>query len=486
MSEIKSQRFVEDIKQFNCPNCGHQLTLINKKTRYVGCNYCGTVSDPKSEVSKIIMKLNAPSKYPPFSFLELGMKAIINGLEYRIIGRTRWQTTHMEYWKENSYEGYGTEKWVYDEWLLMGERFDYFYIVEDAEGFYISKNIVPEYPSLPTNKPFLAQGIDPKPNQNQPLTELGSAKVVYFEGETTYQIKPGDTIHFASYKKNSFSYVIEWRTDEDNPNNQFEIKEIEFFEEKKVPISTLEKWFSHDPVASDNIFKLFKRYLWTKKILGWSAVICLILAIVDYQPYVLNVNAVIKRDLIKKAEKDTIISEQFIYDSVYVQEVSGEKTFPLTQDMLVENSEYSELKDPNLEFAVLSFDTTVNNRYQITFSNYKTELLRYPVSFQANKNYYFNFDSSKLQVIIADRDYYALDTVLFSGWRKWEKPLEGYAFLMPIFSPNSGSEINISLAIQKEIYSSFGMLISSFVLTCLWILYLPISEWVFRFKENKK
>jgi hypothetical protein len=154
--------------------------------------------------------------------------------------------------------------------------------------------------------------------------------------------------------------------------------------------------------------------------------------------------------------------------------------------MLVENSEYSELKDPNLEFAVLSFDTTVNNRYQITFSNYKTELLRYPVSFQANKNYYFNFDTSKLQVIIADRDYYALDTVLFSGWRKWEKPLEGYAFLMPIFSPNSGSEINISLAIQKEIYSSFGMLISSFVLTCLWILYLPISEWVFRFKENKK
>lgn len=482
MAEIQSQKFVEDIRQFNCPNCGNQLTIINKRTKYVGCNYCGAVSDPNSEVSRIILKLNSPSKYPPFSFLKLGLKAVIDGFEYKIIGRTRWQTTHMEYWKESSYEGYGTEKWVYDEWLLMGERFDYFYVVEDAEGFYVSKNIVPQHPSLPTNAPKLSMGIDPKPVQNQPLSEVGSAKVVFFEGETTYQIKPGDAIHYASYEKNKISYVIEWRTDEDNPQNQYEIKEIEFFEERKIPIQELKKWFARDEQTTQRIFLLFDRYLWTKKVLGWASAVCLILAIVDYQPDVLRVEKGIKRELISEKEEKTELLENLVFDSVYVQEVNGEKTYPLTEDLLDKNSEYSELKNPNLEFAILSKDTTVLNTYSIAYATYKVELLKYPIKIQANKNYYFGFNASRISILIVDKDHNIIDEVKEAGWKKWSSDVEGFVVLQPLRAFFN----NVELIIQRELYSSFGMLIASFVFASLWILYLPISEWVFSFKSEKR
>ncbi len=488
MAEIQSQKFVEDVKQFNCPNCGNQLKLINKKTKYVGCNYCGTVSDPNSEVSKIIMKLNSPSKYPPFSFLKLDLKAVINGFEYKIIGRTRWQTTHMEYWKEGYYEGYGTEKWVYDEWLLMGERYDYFYIVEDADGFYVSKNIIPKYPNLPTDSPELLMGIDPKPTQLQPLSEAGSAKVIYFEGETTYQIKPGDTIHYASYEKNKTSYVIEWRTNE-SAENQFEVNEIEFFEEKYLSIKNLKKWFAKDEEANQNIFLLFDRYVWTKRTLGWASVICLILAIIDYQPYVLNVEINQKRELINKKEEKKKIYETFTYDSVYVQEEIGEKTYPLTEDLLNKDVEYSELKDPNLDFAILSKDTTVLNQYLITYSTYKAELPKYPIKIKANSNYYFNFSPNLMQILITDKNDVVLDEINEYGWKRWNENIEGFIVSKPIYFNSSENDSDIfigHLTVQKELYSSFGMLIVSFVLASLWILYLPISEWVFQPKSEKK
>jgi len=482
MAEIQSQKFVEDINQFNCPNCGNQLTLINKKTRYVGCNYCGTVTDPKSEVSKIIMKLNSPSKYVPFSFLRLGMKAHIDGFEYRVIGRTRWQTTHMEYWKEGYYEGFGTEKWVYDEWLLMGERFDYFYIVEDAEGFYLSNNIIPANPSLPTQFPVLTIGIDTKPIKNQLLNEVGSAKVLFFEGETTYQIKPGDTIHYASYTKNNVSYVIEWRT---NDNDEYEISEIEFFEEKKLSIDTLKKWFSLEQEAQDNIFILFDRYTLTKKILGWTAIICLLLAIIDYQPYALNETINLKAELIEKKEEKTKLLETFTYDSVYVQEISGEKTYPLTEDMLNKSFDYSELIDPNLEFAILTKDTSVVSDYHLAYSTYKTQLIKYPVKIQANTNYYFSFDPNLLEINLLDKENVVLDTIQEIGWRKWSSPLDGFVLAKPKFPKNEDNLLTY-ISIQRELYSSFGLLIASFVFSCLWILHLPIAEWVFRLKNNKK
>ncbi len=485
MAEIQSQKFVQDIKQFNCPNCGNQLQLINKKTKYVGCNYCGTVSDPKSEVSKIIMKLNSPSKYPPFSFLSLGVKAKINGYEYRVIGRTRWQTTHMEYWKEGYYQGYGTEKWVYDEWLLMGERFDYFYIVEDAEGFYISKNIIPANPSIPTVSPVLAEGIDPHPTKPQPLNEVGSAKVLFFEGETTYQIKPGDMIHYASYNKNGTSYVIEWRTNNQS-KNQYEITEVEFFEEKKFTIKELKNWFQFDEEAKLNIFLLFDRYLWTKKILGWASVICLLLAFIDYQPTILRQEILPEKELLKTIEFEETVKENFTFDSVYVQEVNGENTYPLTEDMIDASLSYSELKDPNLMFAVLAIDTTVMKKYKINYSTYKSELPKYPIKFQPNTNYYFNFYDDQLSVIITDKEYNQLDEIKTYGWYKWADPIEGFVIAKPKFSSNSDSKSFGFLIIQKELYNSFGMLIASFVLVSLWILYLPISEWVFRFKPEKK
>jgi len=170
--------------------------------------------------------MGTPDKHEPFSFIRLGMMAEFAGKRYQVIARTRWRQRYKEYWREDGESGYSNEVWIYDEWLLIDEDRIYFYLVEDKEGYWVAREIIPEKPTL------LPRSLRMSFFHNQPeqrVQEYGGAEVIYFEGESNYHITKGDRIHFSSFLHNGVSYSAEWRMLSEN-----EIKEIEFFEERPL------------------------------------------------------------------------------------------------------------------------------------------------------------------------------------------------------------------------------------------------------------
>lgn len=218
-----------DAKQFKCTACGNALQVLNRRTRYVGCPYCGAVADATSEAHQKLMQMPSPSRFPPRSFIKLGMAAQFGGANYRVIGRTRWQMNYQEYDSEsNSYE---SSTWTYDEWLMLSQYGTYFYLMEDAEGYKISRAFIPKYPT--------AKGTSEIRNFHTGkvvrVQEYGRATVEFFEGESTYQVAPGDAIIFANYQDGQKTYAVECRLANAGGS---EIKEVEFWED--VPIGRRE------------------------------------------------------------------------------------------------------------------------------------------------------------------------------------------------------------------------------------------------------
>lgn len=235
------------IRQYRCPSCAGELELQNPRTRYVACPYCGTVTDIRSDAYHVLTKYANPSDYSPKSFLRLGKEAILFGKAHKIIGRTRWRSNYTEQWHEAGESGYEKGTWEYDEWLLISEDATYFYIIEDSEGFYFSFSIVPPYPSLPKGKQINDFFINGKLIK---ASEFGSSEILYFEGESTYLVKPGRKVGYLEYTSGNNldrhsiympglgTYIAEWRY-----NDEGKIQEIEFFREQKVRYNKLQYAF---------------------------------------------------------------------------------------------------------------------------------------------------------------------------------------------------------------------------------------------------
>ncbi len=223
------------IRQFRCKNCGGEIQLQNRRTQYVACQYCGSVSDADSEAGKILTKMADPADYPSMSFIKLGMEGTFNGKLHHVIGRTRRQNTYKEYWEEDGEAGYSDEVWIFDEWLLISEDGTYFTIVEDEERYYFVAPVIPLYPSLPQGQRM--QDFFKK-NKEHRVTEYGETQIMYYEGESTYLVQAGLKSEFAQYESGRSSYSAEWRYEEGN-----EIKEIEFFEETTIPVKKLKEAF---------------------------------------------------------------------------------------------------------------------------------------------------------------------------------------------------------------------------------------------------
>lgn len=216
------------VHQFDCDGCGNALDVLNKRARFIACPYCGSQYDTSAdEVKALAGKFDDPSKHQPESFVRVGMLAHFFGKKYQVIARTRMRQIYKEYWSEDGETGYSDEMWVYDEWLLISEQRTYFYLIEDVDGFYISREIVPTAPSLPPNH-YERWSIesDVRP---QIIREMGRGYVLFFEGESNYEVKIDDQVGFALYKYRGNLYSAEWRYDEND-----DLKEVEFFEEEPI------------------------------------------------------------------------------------------------------------------------------------------------------------------------------------------------------------------------------------------------------------
>lgn len=224
---IEQQKYFDSVKQFNCPNCGGSLEVVNARTRYITCHYCGSELDPTGEQAEMLGQLHDPGQHAPMTFVKLGMEMELNGLHYHVVGRTRWKMDYQERWYEDGEVGYSHETWTYDEWLMLSEEKSMFYLVEDSEGFRISRPVIPTTPSITTDPHKRLNFLGGRP---QPIAEIGDKFVEYHEGESTYQIRKNEQAYFCAYKERSSLFSAQWRTDEDGNR-----REIEFWED--IPIS---------------------------------------------------------------------------------------------------------------------------------------------------------------------------------------------------------------------------------------------------------
>jgi len=208
-----------DAKQFKCPSCGGGLAIVNKRSNYLTCHYCGSVLDAKSEAHEVLTKIGKPILNQPMDFVKIGMYGRFQNINYRVIGRTRWKMKYKEWDGEDSV--FENSTWEYDDWLLISEFGTYFYLVEDTEGFARSNTFWPKNPGLPAGEwlPDFNSGVKIR------AQEYGTATVAFFEGESTYRVKPGDQISFANYEDRGNTYVVEYRTFEGSQ----ELQEVKFW-----------------------------------------------------------------------------------------------------------------------------------------------------------------------------------------------------------------------------------------------------------------
>jgi len=270
-TQIKTQNKLAFVKQFNCTNCGNALAIHNPRVKEIACQYCGSVLDTTSETYQILRKLAAPDRHPPFSFIRLGQIGQMGNKTYQVVARTRWKMKYKEYWREEGQSGYSDEIWVYDEWLLLTQYYTYFYLVEDRSGFWVSEEIVPETPMLLTDTLHMSFF---KGQRQQRVQEYGKANVLFFEGESNYEIKVGDEIRFAMFKDRGINYSAEWRIADDDGK----IKEIEFF--KETPISKrrlVEAFESNEAIIKIRERQRFWRFIFNTACI--SLVFLLVLAL---------------------------------------------------------------------------------------------------------------------------------------------------------------------------------------------------------------
>ncbi len=314
------------IRQFKCPNCGGELQLQNARTKYVACPYCGTTADAGSDVFKILTKAEHPSKFPPRSFLKLGMVGEIYGKTYKIIGRTAWRSNYREYWAEDGETGYSSEVWTFDEWLLINEDGGYKTIIEDREGFSFSDTFFPTFPILPGEKTTIPDYTDGKTSQR--IVEYGKSEILYFEGESTYLVVPGNTVGFSEYRNYVKSYLAEWRYDE-----QKVIKEIEFFEERKIPKTDVQKMFANDPevaakLKSENERRKVNRF--NKRILVFTG-LALFLYALFFNNSGYNFHNTFE-EYFRPSESETVTPWMPLNDSTETMTVISRNNFPVTPE----------------------------------------------------------------------------------------------------------------------------------------------------------
>ncbi|MCS7019741.1 MAG: TFIIB-type zinc ribbon-containing protein [Cytophagales bacterium] len=276
MNATKPQTPLIHIQQFKCSNCGGELRVINPRTNFIACQYCGTVQEARTEAHKMLLQLSRPSEFPPMGFIRLGMEAVFNGLKHRVIGRTRWHSTFQE-WDGESQQ-YEPSTWQFDEWLLLNEHYAYFYLVEDKEGFALSYPHIPQHPNLPTSSGWIK---DFQTGERRRVLELGEAQVVYFEGESTYQIEIDKKINFAEYKVGSTVFVVESHFYKGTQ----ELQEIEFWREVPITYQQVLQAFAQNPAIQAMVkAHLARRNINRTIVRGfrWLAIACLLAFIASF------------------------------------------------------------------------------------------------------------------------------------------------------------------------------------------------------------
>jgi len=168
------------IYSIKCSNCAAPLSLIGGgRVQTVTCAYCKSLLDLNDnyKVLSNFKKYKEQNKLP----FEIGMKGILNSIEYIIIGRVTYREVEPPF-----------SEW--SDFLLFSPLYGYAYLTYE-NGHLIYSRRERYFPNIEWNDISKKYLIHVKDEKFEPYDHY-SAKVVYAEGELTWVAKKGDNTSF--------------------------------------------------------------------------------------------------------------------------------------------------------------------------------------------------------------------------------------------------------------------------------------------------
>jgi hypothetical protein len=184
------------LTSIKCSACGGDLSKSSKtvdedKVLFAKCLSCKKEYDIHTK--EYYMVFNDTFNFDKDnSVFKLGKKGKINGIEYEITGRIRYQ-------EEDEYE-----KSTWDEWFAVSSDGTYHYLVEEDGDVSSYEDYIPQSIDMETDIKFI--NFDGKQvNKNTAFT----ARLVFAEGELPWKPEIGDQITCYDIKKDGSKYSIE-------------------------------------------------------------------------------------------------------------------------------------------------------------------------------------------------------------------------------------------------------------------------------------
>jgi uncharacterized protein DUF4178 len=187
------------LRTVKCSQCGGTAQL-REDAQTAQCRQCGTtVTLEEAKRGDVQTHLRYPNPTP----LNLGMKAMLRGKEYELIGRL--VLTMME-------EGVA---YTWNEFELLAPDGDALFLEYEEGRWKLMETFVPQQPMGPVEAAHLQPGavinLDGTPAT---VTEISQATVVGVQGELTFQARVGDRMSYLDATSWKRSYAVEWREEE--------------------------------------------------------------------------------------------------------------------------------------------------------------------------------------------------------------------------------------------------------------------------------
>ena len=180
------------VKSINCTQCAAPLEIYGggRRIESLTCGYCGSVLDAKKQFATIkkFTGIVRPFPYP----LRIGQEGILKGVKFTIIGAIQYEVT--------------TEYATWLEYLLYSPTHGYAWLEYENGHFVFSHKVrdIPDGQVADIEKArFTARG------RNFRVYDFYTAKIVFVEGELTWQAQLGDEVRLTDGIDPPYSFTIE-------------------------------------------------------------------------------------------------------------------------------------------------------------------------------------------------------------------------------------------------------------------------------------
>ena len=162
-----------DAKNFNCPNCGAELSVRLRTTKLIACDYCDSNIFLEDDAVRLAGKQGVMADFP--SLLKLHQSFAYRGWDFMPVGVARFD--------------YGQGFW--DEWWVQGGDGEGRWISVDEGDFALEEPVeIEKTPSAFELVPGKAVTLD---GHDLYVTEKGKATCIAVKGELPEALSVGDT-----------------------------------------------------------------------------------------------------------------------------------------------------------------------------------------------------------------------------------------------------------------------------------------------------